>query len=366
MRILHIHTTMQGGGIESMICALANQMALLGHDVTVCSIFKPKREDVFWNKLSDKVKKDTIGKVKTGFSIVEIFKIRNYIKHGTFDIVQVHGYFYYHGLSILTLQKSNHFFYTVHSDAFMENNSREKKVLLLKKMAFRLGFMHAITISPSSQQSFNNLYHCKSTLIPNGIALPIIDNGKNIIDECRITERTKVFIHPGRISTPKNQIVLVKVFDRLIKEGNDVVLVIAGSRQMEDIYSRIEPYFSDRICYIGERDDIPSLMAKADAFCLPSIWEGLPVTLLEALAVGCIPICSPVGGIVDVVKNGINGFLSNSSSENDYYLIVKEFIKFPSDKLLTIRNNCIESFKPYHISRTVDNYIQLYRQYINK
>ena len=56
MKILQIHHTLAGGGIESMICALANEM-IKTEDVTVCSIFKPKPKDVFWNKLNPSIKK---------------------------------------------------------------------------------------------------------------------------------------------------------------------------------------------------------------------------------------------------------------------------------------------------------------------
>ena len=74
MRILHIHPSMQGGGIESIICGLANAMAER-EDVTVCSIYQPKQSDVFWNKLSAKVKRITLGKPKPGFSVGVVFKI---------------------------------------------------------------------------------------------------------------------------------------------------------------------------------------------------------------------------------------------------------------------------------------------------
>ena len=67
MKILHIHPSMAGGGIESMICALANEMAKT-EDVTVCSIFVPASTDVFWNKLSPSVKKVTLGKTSSGVS----------------------------------------------------------------------------------------------------------------------------------------------------------------------------------------------------------------------------------------------------------------------------------------------------------
>ena len=47
MKILHIHPAMAGGGIEAMICGLANEMVKT-HEVTVCSIFMPKPKDIFW------------------------------------------------------------------------------------------------------------------------------------------------------------------------------------------------------------------------------------------------------------------------------------------------------------------------------
>lgn len=56
MKILQIHHSLAGGGIESMVCALANEMVKT-EDVTVCSIFKPKPQDVFWNKLDPSIKK---------------------------------------------------------------------------------------------------------------------------------------------------------------------------------------------------------------------------------------------------------------------------------------------------------------------
>lgn len=127
---------------------------------------------------------------------------------------------------------------------------------------------------------------------------------KNLVSGFRISDKTKLFIHAGRMDTPKNQVVLCRIFKRLIDEGEDVVLLIAGSNHRKDIYNQLVPFFCDRIRYLGERSDIPQLMAQCDAMCLPSIWEGLPITLLEALSVGCIPICSPVGGIPNVVETG--------------------------------------------------------------
>ena len=361
MKILHIHPAMKGGGIESMICALANEMSKT-ENVTVCSLFQPQPDDVFWNKLSPNVHKKTLGKCKEGISFKEIFKIYQYIKKERFDVVNVHGKFYYYALSVLLLNKKVKFFYTVHSDAKMENLGWDRWIFFLKKFCFRKKIIHPITISKTSQKSFAMVYGCYSDLIYNGVKRPLL-SGFPLADNYKISEQTKVFIHAGRIDVPKNQIVLCKVFDKLIKEGHDVVLLIAGSKQRCDIFNSIKHFFGERIIYLGERNDIPQLMSCCVAMCLPSIWEGLPVTLLEAFSVGCIPICSNVGGIPDVVSSGYNGILSSSPSEEDYYQAMKEFLLLSNEDIGRLSDNCRVSFENYNIVNTVTTYIKTYKSY---
>ncbi len=362
MKILHIHPAMSQGGIEAMITSLANKMSEMGEDVSVCSIFIPTKEAIFWNKLNSQIKKFDLGKGKPGFSVKEIFKIFKAIRRGKYDVVNLHGFFYYYILSVLLLHRKVKFFYTVHSDAFMENCSWDKRFIKLKKFCFKQGWITPITISLSSQESFTKLYRCESTLIPNGVARLVISRVPNIVDEARLIPSTKVFLHPGRITKAKNQIVLVKTFDRLIKNGENVALLIVGSNDDNNIFNEISPYFSDRIRYIGTRSDVLDLLARADAFCLPSIWEGLPVALLEALSVGCIPICSPVGGIVNVVHSGENGLLSASSSEGDYYQALQSFLRMTNEDISAMKSRCLKSFAPFDITVTAQSYLNLYKR----
>jgi glycosyltransferase involved in cell wall biosynthesis len=342
-----------------MICATASEMARQGHDVTFCSIYQPKPDDIFWYQLSEMVHKETLGKQSMGFSLKEVFAVYRFIRDGHFDVVQLQGFFYYFFLAVLLLPRQK-FFYTLHSDARMESFKWDVRFFWLKKLMFRLGRVHAITISPASQQSFSELYGCQSALCENGIPVPVVSNERNAVDEARLTPQTKVFLHPGRITEAKNQLVLVKVFDRLLKEGRDVALLIAGKEEDDTILRQIRSYFSDRIRFLGLRTDVPSLMAKADGMCLPSVWEGLPVTLLECLAVGCVPICSPVGGIVNVVEDGRNGLLSKSSSEEDYYQAMLRFLALSAEETAQLKERCTQSFLPYHISNTVQKYLQEY------
>lgn len=363
MRILQIHTVMRGGGVEAMICGLANEMSKT-EDVTVCSIFQPSEHDVFWNKLDSKVKKITLGKKAPSISIKPIFKIWRLVMSGDYDVVNIHGVFYYYLLSVFTLFRRTKFFYTIHSDARMENTSREDKIFVFKKFAFKKQLIYPVTISLASKQSFTDLYGIDSRLINNGVVRPSVLIGSKFIEQYRYSNSTKVFVHPGRICLAKNQIVLCKVFERLLKDGDDVVLIIAGNIDDKDIYSQLESYFSDRIIYVGERNDIPQLLADADGFCLSSIWEGLPVSLLEAISVGCIPICTPVGGIVNVVKDGENGLLSINSDVEGYYSAMKRFLQLSPDRLNEMKNKAIESFAPYDIRETAKQYLSYYRDKI--
>lgn len=361
MRILHIHPSMSQGGIEAMISGLANEMSK-DNDVSVCSIFAPTEASLFWGKLCESVNKFDLGKTSKGFSLIEIIKIYKAIKHGKYDVVNIHGFFYYYAFSVLLLHKRVKFFYTVHSDAVMENSPWDKLIFRFKRFCFKHRWVRPITISEPSKDSFTKLYSCHSNLIPNGVLRPLIAGTHNVIDDLRITKDTRVFLHPGRITKAKNQVVLVRAFDRLLKEGKDVVLLIVGSNDDDVIFQDIMPYFSDRIRYEGPRSDIPELFAKADAFCLPSIWEGMPVTLLEALSVGCIPICSPVGGIVKVIKSGVNGLLSKSSSEGDYYEALNNFLSKSQEEISEMKTKCLESFLPYDIKLTASSYLELYKR----
>ena len=105
IKVLHIHSTMRAGGIESFICQLLNEMQNYIDCLSLCTIFKPSITDIFYNKLSSKIYRISLGKVKPGFSLIEIFKIFNLIKKGNYDIVHIHGMFYYYALSILFLRK---------------------------------------------------------------------------------------------------------------------------------------------------------------------------------------------------------------------------------------------------------------------
>lgn len=362
MKILHIHPSLNTGGIEAMINALANEMVKTD-DVEVCSIFTPSDTNHLWQSLDSRIAKTTIGKNAPGFSVSEICKIYRHIRRGKYDVVQIHGFFMYYILAILFLGRRTKFFYTVHSDAYMENSHWDKRFLWFKKLAFKTGLLNAVTISQASKESFYNLYRTDSTLIPNGIAAPQLKYDKKpSVDRYRFTSNTRVLIHIGRIDTPKNQIAMCQAFDKVLSAGHDAVLLIAGPVANKEIFNGLRKYFSDRIIYLGEINEAREWLAACDAMLLPSIWEGLPVTLLEAMSVGCIPICSPVGGIVNVIENETDGFLLKSSSMEDIAEGLEEYMSCPEETLKEMNRNAKNKFNRYYgVETTSKAYQSLYK-----
>ena len=154
---------------------------------------------------------------------------------------------------------------------------------------------------------------------------------------------------------------MCRCVERLIKEGNDIVLLIAGPIANQQIFMEIQPFLAQRIVYLGEITDAREYLACADAMLLPSIWEGLPVTLLEAISVGCIPICSPVGGIVNVIENEKTGILSKSSSELDYFKALQSYLNFNQAELEKMKIEMGQEFyRKYHISIAAKKYLAAY------
>lgn len=359
MKILQIHAALNCGGIETFVVELSNEM-VKRHEIETCSIFELQEECIALQRLNKQIPVHTAHKKSQGMDLKCLWDIYRIITKGCYDVVHTHGCMYYYLLPVILLHRKTKFFYTVHSDAVRENVRWDAKIFRLKRWFFKRKWIQPVVISKESQRSFMNFYGFSAKMIYNGISKP---QPKIFpIDQYRLTPHTKILFHPGRITQAKNQRMLCAVFDRLIKEGHDIVLLIAGEAQEMDIYDIIRPYFSKRIQYLGMRNDVTDILNSSDAFCLSSIWEGMPITLLEALSVGCIPVCTPVGGIPEAVQNGVNGFLAKSCEEEDYYLAVKQFLNTNKKTLQVMKAICREKFEQFNIAQTALEYERFFKE----
>lgn len=111
---------------------------------------------------------------------------------------------------------------------------------------------------------------------------------KKLRKEFGIKDSTVVIGHVGRFVQQKNHTFLVDVFNEYYKKNPDSKLLLVGSGPLEDkIKKKVERLSLDNsVLFLGQRDDINKLYSVMDVFCLPSLYEGLPVVGVEAQAAG--------------------------------------------------------------------------------
>jgi len=112
-----------------------------------------------------------------------------------------------------------------------------------------------------------------------------------------------VFGTVGRLTKVKGQKVLLQAFAKVIRKYPNSWLVIAGKGSLEAELRRLamELNINKRVVFLGFRMDIPEILRAYDAFILPSFSEGLPLSLLEAMATGIPVISSRVGGVPEIL-----------------------------------------------------------------
>jgi glycosyltransferase involved in cell wall biosynthesis len=152
--------------------------------------------------------------------------------------------------------------------------------------------------------------------------IEVIQNGVQISDvsqeikdgirtELAIPLDGKCMISVGRLAPEKGHAVLMDAFNHIAADFPSTHLMLAGGGAlMDELQSQAQAGgFGDRIHFLGVRNNIPELLAASDLFILPSHSEGLPMALLEALAMGIPTICTAVGGIPAVIQDAETGRL---------------------------------------------------------
>lgn len=188
-------------------------------------------------------------------------------------------------------------------------------------------------------------------------------NVKKKVESYKGSNRTKIFLHIGRIAPEKNQLLLYQAFHLMIKEGYDIILLILGDIQSKSIFQQLEELSHPRIHYLGRKNNVADYLANADAFCLTSEYEGLSLATIEAMSMRVIPICTPAGGVEEVVKDGYNGFLSEDHTVEGYVKAIKRYFALNDGEREVMRDNAFLTYKKHFtIEQCGKAYMELYEE----
>jgi glycosyltransferase involved in cell wall biosynthesis len=130
----------------------------------------------------------------------------------------------------------------------------------------------------------------------------------------------------GRLVETKGQKVLLKAFAKVYEKYPESWLILAGAGRLESelkVLAR-DLDIHERVVFLGFRTDIPEIMRAYDGFVLPSIAEGLPGALLEAMATGIPVIASRVGGVPEILNSPGLGVMVSPSSVHELSVAMEQ------------------------------------------
>ena len=158
----------------------------------------------------------------------------------------------------------------------------------------------------------------------------------------------------GRIEHAKGVFYLINAFEKLAHEFSNLKLILVGSgTELEEVKAQCSlKSIEDKIEFTGYyAGKISDIIKTFDLFVFPSLWEGLPYSILEAMANSKVVISTNVGGIPEIITDGVNGFMVSPANSDELYLKMKEIIenrydidKIAFNSLNTIHSRFSESF----------------------
>ena len=354
MKIVQLVYHLGAGGAEKFVTDLSNELAERGHEVVVLMLRDDTVPEFGFNLcfLDPSVRVRSL-RLRTGAHPAQVFPVCKALDQERPDVVHAHlgvlPFIYIYSL----IHKEIRFIHTVHSIP-----SFDIRYPMLRRLA---GFFYKRTITPVSiSQTCSNLfrkcYGFSAETIENGRAVPEKSEKYNQVVQELAPMPRPLFVHVARFAPEKNQALLLESFSKLELEGTAFTLLIIGSGFAE------RPEFSrfsgDRIRFLGPKSNVCDYLRLADAFCLSSRIEGSPISLIEAFACGATPICTPAGGIPDLVRDGETGYLSPGFEVRDYLEAIRSFFRHPIP-----RENLVLYYQAHFtMERCASDYLKLYNK----
>ncbi len=292
-------------------------------------------------------------------------KLRKILQEERIHIINAHHFGPFLYLTLASVGLNSRMIYTEHSRWQLEELTPLKRSI----NNILLGRADAV-VAISKQIKDYYVHHLKVgegkiCFIPNGIDIEVFQrrDGRNMRHQLGIKENEKVIGIVANLRPEKNHKLLISAFSDLAKERKDVRLVIVGLDCMNGEVQRFSSESSavDKILFLGSRGDVPDVIKAFDVFCLPSIYEGMPLTVLEAMAAGVPVVGADVLGINEVIKDNENGLMFPCNEEKE---LVESLCRLLEDEGLRTRlSRSAKTFvsRYFALDERVRNYETLFR-----
>ena len=194
-------------------------------------------------------------------------------------------------------------------------------------------------------------------VIPNGV-----DVDARSPEDIHVNSPVRI-VFAGRFMAQKAPVQIV----RILKELNDLpweCVMIGDGPLMDDVKSEIRAHrLEDRFKLTGwvEPQQVLDLFEKSDILFMPSLSEGLPVVGVQALSKGLAIVASQIGGFLDLVDHGKNGYMVNVGDTGQFVSRLRELL-LDQERLLAFRRSSLVKAMAFDINRIVDEYEKIFAE----
>ena len=207
----------------------------------------------------------------------------------------------------------------------------------------------------------------KLITIPNGIDTKPFSRrcSKALIREkLKLPAQKQIIGAIGRLTTQKGYCHLLQSFAQVKRTVAEAYLLVIGEGELLDSLQQLtrELQLDGSVQFLGVRTDILDLLLAMDVFVMSSLWEGLPIALLEAMATGVPCVATAVGGIPEVIDHGKDGLLIPAGDSGALAKAVVTLLQDSSFAQLLARNALSKVQSRYSVQRMVKDHEKLYKQ----
>lgn len=354
LKIMQIVPRFDLAGAEIMAENLSIALSDMGFDVIVVSLFD--FHSAITDRLEDKnIKVHYLGK-KMGFDMSLIPKLYKLFKEYKPNVIHTHQYAIKYAMIAAILKGIKIRIHTIHNIAVKETGRMQRKA---NRILYKFFNVIPVSISPIVKDSIIAEYGLKSDSVPmiyNGVDL----NKCIVKTDYKIENDRLTILHIGRFSEQKNHKLLIESLKIIKDTFPKAVLKLIGEGELSDgIVNMVnELNLEDNVEFLGIKKDVFTYLNDADIFVLPSAWEGMPMTLIEAMGTGLPIAATGVGGVPDMIENGVSGLLTGIDSREFADVVIK---LINDDKLREkLGRKAKSEAAKFSLSNMAEEYLKLY------
>ena len=357
-RVMIVVHGLETGGAEMMVLHLARELDRAGHPVRVVSLHGDETDVA---GLMRRAGIDVVALNKAGGPDPRtVLRLRAQMRDFSPTVVHTHLPVLEYVLPAARLYgRRVGIIHTVHNLARAETRHR------VLRAVNRRAFSHGVVPVALNEEVRSSI--CREYALPPS-AVPVVGNGIDL-DAFRGPQRRGLrgagarLLCVARLAPAKNHALLLQTVARLVESGRDVSLTLVGDGPLRGRLEELarELGISERVRFAGRRTDTPAFYRDCDLFVLLSDYEGMPMSIIEAMASGLPVVATRAGGVGELVDDGVSGALV----EADAAAAAEAIAAICDDPALYARLSAgaVRTSSRYSATAMMEKYVGLYDRY---